>query len=119
MDIISIRPSRKPSACTWFGTRFCWRYEDTPRDLHGSELTECLVRSWMPGSLWDVWFAPGTTKYPIKRAATLSCGPRTPQAQTISVPAHKPLRLGTLNAILKQISAHKGVTRQAILDSLS
>ena len=42
----------------------------------------------------------------------------TPSAHRISVPAHSPLRLGTLNGILRAVAAHKRTTREAILDSL-
>jgi hypothetical protein len=34
------------------------------------------------------------------------------------VPAHKNLRIGTLNAILRAVAKHKGVERKAILESL-
>ena len=33
----------------------------------------------------------------------------------LSVPDHKPLRLGTLNAILRQVAVAKGVSREDIL----
>jgi len=38
--------------------------------------------------------------------------------QRLAVPAHKNLRIGTLNAILRAVAKHKGVERQAILESL-
>jgi hypothetical protein len=34
------------------------------------------------------------------------------------VPAHNPLRVGTLNGILRGIANHKGVRREEILSSL-
>jgi hypothetical protein len=42
----------------------------------------------------------------------------TPQHHRLSVPDHKPLRIGTLNAILRQVAAAKGVTREDILATL-
>jgi hypothetical protein len=42
-----------------------------------------------------------------------------PQHHRISIPDHKPLRIGTLNAILRQVAAAKGVTRQDILATLN
>ncbi len=41
-----------------------------------------------------------------------------PSHQRIAVPAHQPLRVGTLNSILRAVSRQKGVARQDILDSL-
>jgi len=43
----------------------------------------------------------------------------TPQHHRLSVPDHKPLRIGTLNAILRQVAAAKIVTREDILATLS
>jgi predicted RNA binding protein YcfA (HicA-like mRNA interferase family) len=42
-----------------------------------------------------------------------------PQHHRLSVPDHKPLRIGTLNAILRQVAAVKGVTREDLLATLS
>jgi len=42
----------------------------------------------------------------------------TPQHHRISIPDHKPLRLGTLNAILREIAVAKDVTRENILATL-
>ncbi len=41
-----------------------------------------------------------------------------PNPHRIAVPTHKALRVGTLNGILRGVANHKGVDRQAILDSL-
>ena len=41
-----------------------------------------------------------------------------PSSQRISIPAHASLRIGTLNAILRSVSRHKRVEREAILDRL-
>jgi len=42
-----------------------------------------------------------------------------PQRHRLSVPDHKPLRIGTLNAILREVAAAKGVTREDILATLN
>lgn len=39
----------------------------------------------------------------------------TPQHHRISIPDHKPLRIGTLNAILREVATVKGVSREDIL----
>jgi len=36
----------------------------------------------------------------------------------MTIPAHKTLKVGTLNAILRAVARHKGVERSAILDTL-
>lgn len=41
-----------------------------------------------------------------------------PSHHRIAVPAHRSLRIGTLNAILKAVAHHKNVTRDQILQSL-
>ena len=41
-----------------------------------------------------------------------------PSYQRLSVPAHKTLRIGTLNAILNLVAEHKGVSRETLLDSI-
>lgn len=42
----------------------------------------------------------------------------SPRHHRLAVPDHNPLRIGTLNAILRAVAACKGVTRDALLDSL-
>jgi hypothetical protein len=39
-------------------------------------------------------------------------------AQRLSVPDQKPLRIGTLNAILREMATAKGVTREEISATL-
>ena len=38
-----------------------------------------------------------------------------PRPHRIAVPAHDPLRIGTLNAILASVAMHKNVTKEEIL----
>jgi len=42
-----------------------------------------------------------------------------PQHHRISIPDHRPLRIGTLNAILRQVAAAKGVRREDVLATLN
>jgi hypothetical protein len=47
---------------------------------------------------------------PVGPATSKAVGPLSP------IPQHKPLRLGTLHAILRAVSQHKGVPLESILD---
>jgi len=40
----------------------------------------------------------------------------TPSHQRIAIPAHRTLRIGTLNAILRAVAQHKGVERSELLE---
>ena len=42
----------------------------------------------------------------------------SPAHHRIAIPAHKHLKIGMLNGILRSVAAHKGVTRQEILESI-
>lgn len=64
-----------------------------------------------------MFFAPGgLTSRSTKSVAILQT--EIPQHHRLSVPDHKPLRIGTLNAILREVAAAKGVTREDILATL-
>ena len=76
-----------------------------PRDLSGAELIKVLCRNW------DYRIIHQEGSHVILQTAT-------PGHQRLSVPNHDPLRIGTLNAILRTVAAHKEVDRQALLDSL-
>ncbi|MGB8324320.1 MAG: hypothetical protein WCE52_15280 [Candidatus Acidiferrum sp.] len=41
-----------------------------------------------------------------------------PKHQRIAIPAHPTLKIGTLGSILRAITTHKGVSREAILKPL-
>jgi predicted RNA binding protein YcfA (HicA-like mRNA interferase family) len=41
-----------------------------------------------------------------------------PRPHRLSVPAHSPLRIGTLNAILRAVAAVKGVEKEDILKDI-
>ena len=73
-----------------------------PRDLSGSELVKALCKTWGYQVVHQVGshVILQTTK---------------PFSQRMVVPAHKALRVGTLNGILRAVAQHKGVNREDIL----
>lgn len=36
----------------------------------------------------------------------------------VTIPAHKPLKIGTLNAILRDVAAHASLSRDQLLETL-
>lgn len=76
-----------------------------PRDLSGLDLVEALRRDWGYVKVNQV-------------GSHIVLETREPAAHRVVVPAHRVLKVGTLNAILRAVSEHKGVDKQAILDSL-
>ena len=77
----------------------------TPRDLSGRKLADVLTR------YWGYREVDQTGSHIILQT-------ETPGHQRIPVPAHKELRIGTLNAILRLVANHKGVHREEILKDL-
>jgi predicted RNA binding protein YcfA (HicA-like mRNA interferase family) len=76
-----------------------------PRDLSGSQLIKVLCRDWGYQQVHQ-------------EGSHIILQTGTPAHQRSSVPNHNPLRVGTLNAIVRTVAAHKGVDRQALLNSL-
>jgi predicted RNA binding protein YcfA (HicA-like mRNA interferase family) len=76
-----------------------------PRDLHGRDLAQVLCARWAYTKVHQV-------------GSHIVLQTETPRHHRVSIPAYKPLRLGTLNAILREIAAAKGVAREDILSSL-
>lgn len=76
-----------------------------PRDLYGRDLARVLCARWAYQKVNQV-------------GSHIILQTETPQHHRVSVPDHKPLRIGTLNAILRQVAVAKGVTREAILATL-
>ena len=76
-----------------------------PRDLYGRELAAALCAQWAYQKVNQV-------------GSHLILQTETPQHHRVSVPDHKPLRIGTLNAILREVAAAKRVTREDILATL-
>lgn len=76
-----------------------------PRDLSGQDLVRLLCRDWSYRVVHQV-------------GSHIVLETDTPSHQRIAIPAHKSLRLGTLNAILKAVATHKSVDRAQILRNL-
>ncbi len=76
-----------------------------PRDLYGRDLAVALCRDWGYVKVNQV-------------GSHIILQTETPGHHRVSIPDHKPLRLGTLNAILREVAAAKQASREAILGSL-
>ena len=76
-----------------------------PRNLNGLELAEHFVRKWDYQRIHQ-------TGRPI------ILGSNSPAHQRISIPAHKPLRTGTLAKILQLVAGHKHESEIEILKGL-
>lgn len=76
-----------------------------PRDLSGHELVASLCRRWGYGVVNQV-------------GSHIILQTDEPSSHRIAIPAHKTLRVGTLNGILRDVAEHKGVSRGSILKSL-
>jgi predicted RNA binding protein YcfA (HicA-like mRNA interferase family) len=76
-----------------------------PRDLYGRDLAAVLCRRWDYKQVNQV-------------GSHIILQTEVPGHHRLSVPDHKPLRLGTLNAILRSVAAAKGVSREDLLASL-
>ncbi len=76
-----------------------------PRDLAGRTLVQVLCRDW---------------GYRIvhQGGSHIILQTETPAHQRLPVPDHSALRIGTLNAILRLVAEHKGVSREALLERL-
>jgi predicted RNA binding protein YcfA (HicA-like mRNA interferase family) len=76
-----------------------------PRDLSGEELIAHLVKHWKYTRVHQV-------------GSHVILQTEEPSHHRVAIPAHNPLRVGTLNAILSSISAHKNVSKGTILEGL-
>ena len=77
-----------------------------PRELSGRDLARALCARWAYRQVNRV-------------GSHIVLQTETPLHHRLSIPDHKPLRIGTLNAILRQVAAAKGVTREDLLATLS
>ena len=75
-----------------------------PRNLSGSQLSKALSKHW------------GYTKV-HQTGSHIILDTDEPARQRIAIPAHKTLRIGTLNNILRTVATHKGVSREDILST--
>lgn len=76
-----------------------------PRDLSGAQLVKVLCRDW-------------GYRQVHQEGSHIILQTETPGHQRLSIPNHNPVRVGTLNAIVRAVAGHKGVDRQAVLASL-
>lgn len=76
-----------------------------PRNLSGKKLARVLCDHWEYSVVHQV-------------GSHIILETDSPGHQRIPIPSHAFLRIGTLNAILRLVSIHKGVHKQDILDSL-
>lgn len=74
------------------------------RDLYGRDVAQVLCTRWAYVKVNQV-------------GSQIILQTETPTHHRLSVPDHKPLRMGTLNAILREVSAAKNVTLEAGLDT--
>ncbi|MBW4503073.1 MAG: type II toxin-antitoxin system HicA family toxin [Scytonema hyalinum WJT4-NPBG1] len=75
-----------------------------PRDLSGRELVKALARLG-----YEVSHQTGSHI----RLTTLRNG-----EHHVTVPAHDPIKIGTLNAILRDVADHAGLIREELLELL-
>jgi len=76
-----------------------------PRDLSGQSLVRHLSKNWGYQQVHQV-------------GSHIILQTEQPTSHRIAVPAHSPLRIGTLNAILAAVAAHKNVTKDEILKGI-
>jgi len=75
-----------------------------PRDLSGRDFIKVLCRDY-------------GYRQVNQEGSHVILATDTPSSQRISVPDHKVLRLGTLNALLRVIAQHKGIDRADLIRS--
>ncbi|GAB4295218.1 MAG: hypothetical protein Fur0025_32250 [Oscillatoriaceae cyanobacterium] len=76
-----------------------------PRDLSGQDLVKALKILGYEVSHQTGSHMRLTTQYP--------------KEHHITIPAHSPLKIGTLNAILKDVATHLNMERDELLNQLS
>jgi predicted RNA binding protein YcfA (HicA-like mRNA interferase family) len=76
-----------------------------PRDVSGQQLVRTLIATWGYREVNRV-------------GSHIILQTDNPVHHRLSVPAHASLRIGTLNAILRDVARAKAVSRDEIIDSL-
>lgn len=76
-----------------------------PRDLSGAELIKLLGKHYGYGRV-------------KQEGSHVILETKTPGSHRIAIPNHSPLRIGTLNAILRAVATAQDVTREDILRHL-
>lgn len=75
-----------------------------PRDLSGRELVQALARLG-----YEVSHQTGSH---------IRLTTQRNREHHVTVPAHDPIKIGTLNAILRDVSTHAGLSREELLIKL-
>lgn len=73
----------------------------TPRDLSGRQLAKALE---------GLWYRQVRRESSHLRLTTTLNG-----EHHLTIPDHKPLKIGTLDAILKDVAAHHGMTKAELI----
>ena len=76
-----------------------------PRDLSGEDLIRHLCRRWDYKRIHQV-------------GSHVILQTEVPGHHRIAIPAHAPLKVGTLNAILAAVAMHKAVAKEEILSGI-
>ena len=76
-----------------------------PGDVSGARLAGILCRRWQRSMVHQA-------------GSHIILETSEPTHQRIAIPDHHPLRLGTLNSILRAVGRRKGVPREAIIADL-
>ena len=76
-----------------------------PRDISGRRLSQVLCRKWGYRQVHQ------TGSHVILET-------EEPSGHRLSIPDHKALRIGALNAAVRAVAEHKGTTKESVLDSL-
>ena len=76
-----------------------------PRDASGRDVVKALCRDWDYREVHQV-------------GSHIILQTDSPTPHRLSVPDHHPVRLGTLNAIVRAVAVHKHVERQRVLATL-
>ncbi len=75
-----------------------------PRDLSGQELVNALARLGYEASR--------------QTGSHIRLTTQRNGEHHITIPAHDPIKIGTLNAILRDIADHAGLSREELLEEL-
>jgi len=76
-----------------------------PRDLSGEDLVKHLCKRWAYRRVHQV-------------GSHIILQTEDPIPHRIAIPAHNPLRVGTLNSILFSVAAHKNAKKEDILKEI-
>jgi predicted RNA binding protein YcfA (HicA-like mRNA interferase family) len=76
-----------------------------PRNLSGEDLVKHLCKCWGYRRIHQV-------------GSHVVLQTEQPEPHRIAVPAHTPLKIGTLNGIVSSIAAHKSASKEDILKDL-